>query len=128
MTEGISKGGVYPGNYLVSIPVPSGYIFLAKFFDHISSNAISSLFLFYPFLAAIGVSANAPWFYYLAIVALYVLVSVIPSAIGFIVAMVGVRIVPAKTFTAITTFFSFAISISFAIQLSRVQEAAVERH
>ncbi|RQD75186.1 MAG: hypothetical protein D5R97_06620 [Candidatus Syntrophonatronum acetioxidans] len=114
-------------NYLVSIPVPSSHIFLAKFFDHISSNAMSSLFLFYPFLAAIGVWANAPWFYYLAIIPLYILVSIIPSAIGFMVAMVGVRIVPAKTFTAITTFFSFVISISFAIQFSRVQEAAVEQ-
>lgn len=114
-------------NYLVSIPVPSSHIFLAKFFDHISSNAMSSLFLFYPFLAAIGVSASAPWFYFLAIIALYILISVIPSAIGFIVAMVGVRIVPAKTFTAITTFFSFVISISFAIQFSRVQETAVEQ-
>ncbi len=114
-------------NYLVSIPVPSSYIFLAKFFDHITSNAISSLFIFYPFLAAIGMSANAPWFYYLAIIVLYVLLSVIPSTIGFMVALIGVRIVPAKTFTAITTFFAFAINIGFAIQFSRVQEAAVEQ-
>jgi len=108
-------------NYLVSIPIPSNYIFLFKFYEYIVSNAKSMLFIFFPFLAAIGVSINAAWVYYILIIPLFFLLSIIPASIGVMIAMIGVRLISAKTFTAITSTLSFAANIFFIVLFSRVE-------
>lgn len=109
-------------NYLLSIPVPSNYVFLFKFFEHIISSIKATLFIVFPFLAAIGMSVNAPWFYFVTIIPLYIILSIIPCSIGIVVAMAGVRIVSAKMFSIITSILSFAINIIFAVLFSRVRE------
>lgn len=108
-------------NYLISIPIPSNYIFLFKFYEYIVVNAKSMLFLFFPFLAAIGVSINASLFYYILIIPLYFLLSIIPASIGVMVAMTGVRLISAKTFTVITSALSFVANIFFILLFSRVE-------
>lgn len=109
-------------NYLISIPIPLNYVFLFKFFEHIISSIKSMLFLFFPFLAALGLWVNAPLIYYLLIIPLYIIISIIPCAIGVIVAMIGLRLVPVKVFNIVTSTFTFAINVSFAVLFSRVQD------
>lgn len=109
-------------NYLISIPVPLNYVFLFKFFEHMFSSIRSMLFLFFPFLAALGIWVNAPLIYYISIIPLYFIVSIIPCAIGVMVAMIGLRLVPIKVFNIVTSIFTFVINVSFAVLFSRAQD------
>ncbi len=109
-------------NYLISIPVPSNYVFLFKFFEHIINSIKAILFIVFPFLAAIGMSVNAPWIYFVTIIPFYIILSIIPCSIGIVIAMVGVRIVSSKMFSIITSILSFTINIIFAVLFSRVRE------
>ncbi|KAB3525928.1 putative ABC transporter permease subunit [Alkaliphilus serpentinus] len=109
-------------NYLITIPVPLNYVFLFKFFEHIISSVKSMLFLFFPFLAALGMWVNAPLIYFIMIIPLYIIISIIPCAIGVMVAMVGSRIVSVKVFNIITSIFTFAINVSFAVVFTRTQD------
>lgn len=111
-------------NYLITIPVPLNYVFLFKFFEHIISSIKSMLFLFFPFLAALGMWVNAPLIYYISIIPLYIIISIIPCAIGVMVAMVGSRIVSAKVFNILTSIITFAINISFAVLFARTQDVS----
>ncbi|TYQ17945.1 UNVERIFIED_CONTAM: putative ABC exporter [Acetivibrio alkalicellulosi] len=113
-------------NYLISIPIPSDYVFLFKFLDHIINIMKSMIFIFFPFLAAIGIWVNASIFYFVAIIPIYIIVSIIPCTIGVVVAMAGVRIISAKKFSIITSTFLFATNIIFAILFSRVQDVSME--
>lgn len=112
-------------NYLISIPIPSNFVFLFKLFDHIISTIKSMLLMFFPFLAAIGMSVNAPWVYFVSVIPLYIILSIIPCTIGVMVAMAGVRIISVKMFGTITSIFAFATNITFAILFSRVQDISV---
>lgn len=113
-------------SYLISIPIPANFVFLFKFFDHIISSIKSMLFIFFPFLAAIGMSVNAPWVYFVAIIPLYIILSIIPCTTGVVVAMAGVRIISAKMFSTITSVFTFATNITFAVLFSRVQDISAD--
>lgn len=109
-------------NYLISIPIPLNYVFLFKLLEHVMSSAKAMLFLFFPFLAALGMWVNAPLIYYMAIIPLYIMISIIPCAIGVMVTMMGLRFVPVKVFNIITPIFTFAINVSFAVLFTRVQD------
>jgi len=109
-------------SYLISIPIPLNYVFLFKFSEHIISSTKSMLFLFFPVLAAIGMWVNAPLIYYITIIPLYIIISIIPCAIGVMVAMMGLRLVPAKAFNIVTPIFTFAINVSFTVLFTRVQD------
>lgn len=111
-------------NYLISIPVPLNYVFLFKYFEHIISSIKSMLFLFFPFLAALGMWADAPLIYYIMIIPLYIIISIIPCAIGVIVAMVGSRIVSVKAFNILTSTLTFVINVSFAVLFARTQDVS----
>ncbi|MBM7614156.1 putative ABC transporter permease subunit [Alkaliphilus hydrothermalis] len=111
-------------NYLITIPVPLNYVFLFKFFEHIISSIKSMLFLFFPFLVALGMWVNAPFAYYISILPLYIMISIIPCAIGVMVAMVGSRIVSVKVFNIATSIITFAINISFAVLFARTQDVS----
>ncbi len=109
-------------SYLISIPIPLNYVFLFKFFEHIISSIKSILFLFFPFLAAIGMWVNAPLIYYIMIIPLCIVISIIPCAMGVMVAMVGSRIVSIKAFNIVTSIFTFVINIVFAVLFTRIQD------
>lgn len=109
-------------NYLISIPLPLNYVFLFKFFEHIISSTKSMLFLFFPFLAALGIWVNAPLIYYISIIPLFTVISIIPCAMGVMVAMIGLRLIPAKTFNIVTPIFTFTINVTFAVLFTRVQD------
>ncbi|UNC90824.1 putative ABC transporter permease subunit [Candidatus Contubernalis alkaliaceticus] len=109
-------------NYLISIPVPLNYVFLFKYSEYIINSIKGIIFVVFPFLAAIGLSVKAPWFYYAALIPFYIIVSVIPCTIGVGVAMVGVRILSSKAFGIISSIISFVINIVFVVLFSRVQE------
>ncbi|KAB3529888.1 hypothetical protein F8154_14355 [Alkaliphilus pronyensis] len=111
-------------NYLITIPVPLNYVFLFKFFEHIISSIKSMLFLFFPFLVALGMWVNAPLIYYISIIPLYIIISIIPCAIGVMAAMVGSKIVSAKVFNILTSIVTFAINIFFAVLFARTQDVS----
>ncbi|MCW3489494.1 putative ABC transporter permease subunit [Dethiobacter alkaliphilus] len=108
-------------NYLISIPIPFNHVFSFKLFEHIISSTKSMLFLFSPFLAALGIWVSAPLIYYITIIPLYFTISIIPCAIGVIVAMTGLRLIPPKAFNIVTPMLTFAINVGFALLLTRVQ-------
>lgn len=108
-------------NYLITIPVPFDQVFLFKFFEHVIGSSRSMLFLFFPFLTALGIWVNAPLIYYLAIIPLYILISVIPCAIGAVVAMAGLKLLPAKVFNIITPALAFLVNVGFAVLFTRIQ-------
>ena len=111
-------------NYLLSIPIPLNYVFLIKFIGHILTSAKSMLFLFFPFLAAVGWWVNAPITYYVIIIPLYIIATIIPCVIGVLFAMVGHRFISAKLFSKLTSILVFATNIAFAILIARADLSA----
>ncbi len=108
-------------SYLISVPIPFNYVFLSKFFDHIIKSTKSMMFLFFPFLTALGLWVNASLGYYLMIIPLYLFISIIPSIIGVMFSMIGLRFVSAKIFNTIIPMLIFGINVSFAILFTRAQ-------
>ncbi|SEN50138.1 Putative ATP-binding cassette [Amphibacillus marinus] len=109
-------------NYLMALPIPINYLVIFKFFEHLITSTKSLLFLFFPLLTALGLTVNAPFIYYWAIIPLYVISVIIPCAVGILVAMIGLRFVSAKVFTSVTPLFIFCINVGFALLISRIQQ------
>lgn len=108
-------------NYLITIPIPFNHVFLFRFLEHNFNSTKGMLFLFFPFLSALGLWANAPFTYFLLIIPYYFLISIIPSVLGVIISMISLRFVPAKVFNTIIPVFTFAINVSFALMFTRAQ-------
>lgn len=113
-------------HYLITLPIPSDHIFLLKFSDHVASTLKSTIFLFFPFLAAAGITINASGIYYAAMIPLFVLISIIPCTVGVAVSMAGVRIVSAKCFGIITSILAFAANIIFAVLFSNIGDKSAD--
>ncbi len=105
-------------NYLMSLPVPVNNVFMSKYAEYIFNSIKVKIFIIFPFLAAMGWSVSAPWFFYLLIIPFYFLISIIPCTIGIIIGMLSLRVISTKILTKITMFLSFAINIVFVVILS----------
>ncbi len=109
-------------SYLITIPIPFNYVFMFKFIQHFVSSSKSMLFLIFPFLAALGLWANASLGYYFAIIPIYLIVSIIPSVLGVITALISLKFIPIKIFNSIIPLLTFVINVSFAVLFTRAQD------
>lgn len=80
--------------YLLHAPLSYSALFLARFVECVTFSSWASAYLGSPLLIAYGVSTAAPWTFYLVMVAYYVPFVVIPAALGSMLALAVVRIVP----------------------------------
>ncbi|MDQ2085230.1 hypothetical protein RBH29_02115 [Herbivorax sp. ANBcel31] len=114
-------------NYLITIPVPINYVFMSKFIEYIVKNTWGKLFLVFPVLFAMGQSLSAPWYFYFLIIPFYILISIVPSAAGVIIGMLGVRLLSSKIYSSIIVVFSFVVNMGFFILLGRI-ESIIDLH
>jgi hypothetical protein len=111
-------------NYLTTLPIPTNYVFIFKLWEHIFSSSKKMLFLFFPFFAAVGKWMGAPLGYYISIIPVYFLISIIPCVIGAFVAIVGYRLIPAKVFNVLSSVLIFATNLGAAIIITRTEEVS----
>lgn len=80
--------------YLLQSPLPLRGLFLARFLECVTFSSWASAYLGSPLLLAYGFTTGAPWGFYVAAAAYYVPYVVVPAAIGSILAMAVVRVIP----------------------------------
>lgn len=113
-------------NYLMTLPIPTGQLFLFKFIDHLFLQIKGSLFLFVPFFAAIGLGIQAPWYYYVLILPIYAVVTIIPSSVGVFIALFAMRLFTIKQYTMMTSTLSILTNILFAFYYARIDQLQAE--
>lgn len=107
--------------YLLNAPLSYGALFLVRFGECVTFSSWASAYLGSPLLIAYGLSTLAPWTFYAAMIAYYVPFVVIPAAIGSMLAMGAVRVVPKLPRTglvAVSVAVLVAAFINFRRQLS----------
>lgn len=80
--------------FLLHAPITYGGLFLARFGECVTFSSWASAYLGSPLLIAYGLSTVAPWTFYATMIAYYVPFVVIPAALGSMLALVVVRVVP----------------------------------
>ncbi|MDK1021539.1 MAG: hypothetical protein QGD90_07870 [Candidatus Hydrogenedentes bacterium] len=80
--------------YLLQAPLSVRTLFLSRFIECVSFSSWASAYLGSPLIIAYGVSTSAHWIYYVAAVVFYVPFVTIPAAIGCIITLLLVRILP----------------------------------
>lgn len=113
-------------NHLMTLPIPSAQLFLFKFVDHLFVQIKGSMILVVPFFAAIGVGFGASWGYYLLLLPLYAVITIIPSACGLLVALLALRKLTPQQFGFIASALSLTINILFAFSFSRSNHIPTE--
>ena len=77
--------------YLVQSPIPTGMLFVGRFYECVSFSSWATAFLGGPIMLAYGLEAGAPFLFYPALVAFFIPFVVIPGAVGAMVTLVAVR-------------------------------------
>lgn len=80
--------------YMVQAPLSIPIFFLGRFMESVSFSSWASAYLGSPLIIAYGITTNAHWGYYIAAVVFYVPYVTVPAAIGAILALLFVRVVP----------------------------------
>lgn len=82
--------------FLVQSPVPVATLFLGRFVECASFSSWASAFLGSPLLLAYGLTTDAPWTFYPAVVLFFVPFVVLPAAVGCAGAMLLVRLMAGR--------------------------------
>jgi ABC-2 type transport system permease protein len=82
--------------YLLTIPARTERIFLHKFQDAVLLSSWGFILLGSPVILAYGLVAEAPWYYYLMLVPFIFSFVYIPAAIGAVICMLIIYIMPGK--------------------------------
>jgi len=80
--------------YLMTTPARGGRIVLHKFFETVVFSCWGFFLLASPMLIAYGIVGGSPWYFYLLIVPFLVSFAVIPTAVGGIVCLTTVYLIP----------------------------------
>ena len=81
--------------YLVQSPIGATSLFLGRFYESVTFSSWASAFLGSPVMLAYGLETGAPPGFYLALVGFYLPFVTLPAALGSIVTLIAVRVVPA---------------------------------
>ncbi|MEJ6951204.1 putative ABC transporter permease subunit [Natronospora cellulosivora (SeqCode)] len=94
-------------NYLNSMPLPVNYIFLYKFLTYIANGIKRNLLFVLPVFISLGIVSEAYWLYYLLILPVFFLFSLLPSLLGILFGMIGLNFLKIKIFNRVAQGLNF---------------------
>lgn len=100
---------------LLTHPIPMRAVFIAKFFGSVVPQYVLLTVLLLPFLLGYGAGTGYGVLYVVATIALLLLLPLLPTAIGAILVMVVVRVIPARRAREIVSILGGLIAVGFYI-------------
>jgi ABC-2 type transport system permease protein len=94
---------------LMALPSRQGAVFAAKFVETFIASSLTVVIFVSPVLIGLGVAWAADWRYYLTVTAVLPLLFLIPTALGTVLVVILMRVLPARRTREITT----AVSVLF---------------
>lgn len=106
-------------NHLVTLPISYSKLFFYRLIKLIFMSNKSMLVLYIPFAATIGLHINAPLIFYVLIIPLYFVITIIPSSLAAIVALLGFKFLSNRVFSLLTTITALGLNVGFALIFTR---------
>ncbi|TCK98610.1 putative ABC exporter [Natranaerovirga hydrolytica] len=114
-------------NYLVSLPISSSEVFAFKFLGYVF-NSIKKSFLFaLPLFIIAGMELEAGVMYYVILLPTYIFLSLIPSALGVGIGLLGLKFLSLKVFNLVLGVLNFVVSIFFWIVAFGLSDEVMEK-
>ncbi|NLN94475.1 MAG: hypothetical protein GX130_14405 [Candidatus Hydrogenedens sp.] len=80
--------------YLLQGPIRYDHFFYARFFECVAFSSWALVFIGSPLMLAYGINTAAPWYFYVALLLFFLPFILIPAALGAVITIVLVRILP----------------------------------